>query len=191
MIGDATIRRLLKRGWIRILPFNEDHLQPVSYDVHLGNVGLRMVGGSEDPLDLAVEVPEMGIFEIPGREAVFLLHPREFILGHLMEDIALGPAVSAEIHGKSTLGRAGLLIHITAGLVDPGWGTHHAASGCLTIELYNVGPRPLRLWKGMPIGQMVFYTLPERVSRPYGHRDLKSHYVHSPVARGSETLSDE
>ncbi len=68
-----------------------------------------------------------------------------------------GPA-----RGKSSLGRLGLLIHSTAGYVDPGW------SGTLTLELSNVANLPIVLTPGMPIGQISFTQMTTPVDRPYG-----------------------
>lgn len=76
------------------------------------------------------------------------------------------------MEGTSSLGRLGLLIHATAGFVDPGW-----PRGQITLELSNVATLPIKLWPEMRIGQLSFHTLDAPAERPYGHQDLNSKYV--------------
>jgi deoxycytidine triphosphate deaminase len=71
---------------------------------------------------------------------------------------------------NSSLGRLGLLIHSTAGYVDPGW------KGNLTLELSNVANLPIALYYGMRIGQISFFRMSSPVERPYGSADLGSKY---------------
>jgi deoxycytidine triphosphate deaminase len=71
---------------------------------------------------------------------------------------------------NSSLGRLGLLIHSTAGYVDPGW------KGNLTLELSNVANLPIALYYGMKIGQISFFKMSSPVDRPYGSKDLGSKY---------------
>ena len=74
------------------------------------------------------------------------------------------------MEGKSSLGRLGLLIHSTAGYVDPGW------KGNLTLELSNVANLPISLYYGMKIGQISFLRMSSAVERPYGSPELGSKY---------------
>jgi len=76
----------------------------------------------------------------------------------------------ARLEGKSSLGRLGLLIHSTAGYVDPGW------KGTLTLELSNVANLPIALYAGMRIGQISFFRMSSPVERPYGSAELGSKY---------------
>ena len=71
---------------------------------------------------------------------------------------------------NSSLGRLGLLIHSTAGYVDPGW------KGNLTLELSNVANLPIALYSGMKIGQISFFRMSSPVERPYGSKELGSKY---------------
>ena len=71
---------------------------------------------------------------------------------------------------NSSLGRLGLIVHATAGFVDPGW------KGTLTLEITNLTRVPIKLWAGKPIAQLSFMTLDAPALRPYGHPDLRSHY---------------
>ena len=87
------------------------------------------------------------------------------------------------LEGKSTLGRLGLMIHSTAGYVDPGW------DGELTLELSNVANLPIILHPGMRIGQLSFERMSSPVERPYGCKDLGSHYQGQRGATPSHVLS--
>ena len=78
--------------------------------------------------------------------------------------------IVARLEGKSSLGRLGLLIHSTAGYVDPGW------KGTLTLELSNVANLPIALYFGMRIGQISFFRMSSPVERPYGSPELGSKY---------------
>ena len=100
----------------------------------------------------------------------FILHPGEFVLGQTHEWVELPNDLVARLEGKSSLGRLGLLIHSTAGYVDPGW------KGNLTLELSNVANLPIALYSGMRIGQISFFRMSSEVERPYGSPELRSRY---------------
>jgi dCTP deaminase len=76
----------------------------------------------------------------------------------------------ARLEGKSSLGRLGLLIHSTAGFIDPGWDGH------VTLELSNVANLPITIYFGMKIGQLSFVQLTEPAAKPYGSGGLGSKY---------------
>ena len=103
-------------------------------------------------------------------EESFVIHPGEFVLGRTLEYVELPDDVVARIEGKSSLGRLGLIVHATAGFVDPGF------SGTLTLEITNLTRIPIKLWPGLPIAQLSFMALDRSAERPYGHPDLGSHY---------------
>lgn len=98
------------------------------------------------------------------------LLPGQFQLGHTVEVVTLSPAIVANLTGKSSLGRLGLDVHSTAGLIDPGF------SGQIVLELYNKSDGNIYLEDGQAIGQLVFHLLRTPAQRPYGHPDLGSHY---------------
>src|SRR5437763_3525370 len=100
----------------------------------------------------------------------FILQPGEFVLGSTLERVALPDDLVARLEGKSSLGRLGLLIHSTAGYVDPGW------DGFLTLELSNVANLPITLYPAMKIGQISFFRLTTAADRPYGSQDRGSKY---------------
>jgi dCTP deaminase len=116
------------------------------------------------------EQPELTeLVEIAGDEP-FILHPGEFVLGSTLERVGLPDDLVARLEGKSSLGRLGLLIHSTAGYVDPGW------DGNLTLELSNVANLPITLYDGMKIGQISFQRLTSPVEVAYGDDRIGSRY---------------
>jgi dCTP deaminase len=100
----------------------------------------------------------------------FMLHPGEFVLGSTLEVVRLDADIVARLEGKSSLGRLGLLIHSTAGFVDPGFEGH------LTLELSNVATLPIAIYPGMKIGQLSFYELSTPAEHPYGSDAAHSKY---------------
>jgi dCTP deaminase len=84
--------------------------------------------------------------------------------------VALPDDLVARLEGKSSLGRLGLLIHSTAGYVDPGW------DGYLTLELSNVANLPITIYPDMKIGQISFFRLSTPAEVPYGAKGTKSKY---------------
>ena len=103
-------------------------------------------------------------------ERPFILHPGEFVLGSTLERVRLPDDLVARLEGKSSLGRLGLLIHSTAGFIDPGWDGH------VTLELSNVANLPITIYYGMKIGQISFVQLSEPAHAPYGSDELGSKY---------------
>ena len=99
-----------------------------------------------------------------------MLHPGEFVLGSTLERVKLGNDVVARLEGKSSLGRLGLLIHSTAGFIDPGFEGH------ITLELSNVATLPIAIFPGMKIGQISFYQMTTEAEFPYGSPELGSKY---------------
>src|SRR5215210_2491885 len=145
-------------------------VQPASVDLKLGT-SFRVFHNHRLPaIDLAQ--PPSGVTEHVQIEdsANFVIHPGEFVLGRTEERVELPNDLVARIEGKSSLGRLGLIVHATAGFVDPGF------SGTLTLEITNLTRVPIKLWAGKPIAQLSFMTLDRPADRPYGHPELGSHY---------------
>jgi dCTP deaminase len=171
ILSDGTLRRLLAEGRLVVEPLADSQIQPASIDVRLGDTFLafrRHTAASIDPRELQEMLMES--VTVPEGEP-FILHPGEFVLGTTLERLTLPNDMVARLEGKSSLGRLGLLIHSTAGFVDPGW-----ANGQITLELSNVAPLPIKLWPGMKIGQLSFMQMDAPAERPYGHPELNSKY---------------
>ncbi len=170
VLSDKTIREQMKAGRIVVQPFDEKDLQPASVDLHIDRRLLAFRNSTEPYIDLRKPMTDLTeVIEIPD-ERPFILHPGEFILGSTLEHIEIPDDVVARLEGKSSLGRIGLLIHSTAGYVDPGWKGH------LTLELTNVSRLPVTLYYGMRIGQISFQMMTTPVERPYGSKSLGSRY---------------
>jgi dCTP deaminase len=170
VLSDRTIRAELAGGRIRIDPFDESLLQPSSVDVRVDRY-FRVFHNARYPfIDVKQPQDELTeLVEVDG-ERPFILHPGEFVLGSTLERITLPDDLVARLEGKSSLGRLGLLIHSTAGFIDPGWDGH------VTLELSNVANLPITIYHGMKIGQLSFVRLTEPADAPYGSRGLGSKY---------------
>ena len=170
ILSDRTIREEVAAGRIVIDPFDPDCVQPSSVDLHCDGV-FRTFHNARYPF-IDVRQPMEDLTEevkVPEDEA-FILHPGEFVLGATRERVALPDDLVARLEGKSSLGRLGLLIHSTAGYVDPGW------DGYLTLELSNVANLPITIYPGMRIGQISFFRLTTAAEHPYGSGAAGSKY---------------
>lgn len=182
VLSDRSLKDELAAGRIVLDPFDLVDLQPASIDVHLGE-GFRVFQNSRYPfIDPKVDQPELTELITASVAEPFVLHPGEFVLGSTLEKVTLPHDILGRLEGKSTLGRIGLLIHSTAGYVDPGW------VGYLTLELSNVANLPILLTPGMKIGQIAFERLSTPVDRPYGHPELGSHYQNQEGPTPSSSL---
>ena len=155
VLSDRTIRRLLAEGRIGIDPYDEALLQPSSVDVRVDRF-FRVFHNARYPfIDVKQPQEELTeLVEIDG-DRPFILHPGEFVLGSTLERVTLPDDLVARLEGKCSLGRLGLLIHSTAGFIDPGWDGH------VTLELSNVANLPITIYFGMKIGQLSFVQLTE------------------------------
>jgi dCTP deaminase len=170
VLSDGTIRRLVAEGRVRIEPWDEAMVQPASVDLRLGSSFRVFHNHRIAAIDLADPPQNLTELVEVGEEESFVIHPGEFVLGRTLEYVELPDDVVARIEGKSSLGRLGLIVHATAGFVDPGF------KGTLTLEITNLTRVPIILWPGKPIAQLSFMTLDRAAERPYGHPDLGSHY---------------
>ena len=170
VLADRTIRRLLHERRIDIDPYDPSLLQPSSVDVRVDRF-FRVFRNSRYPF-IDVKEPQEDLTELVEMEdgAPFILHPGEFALASTLERIRLPDDLVARLEGKSSLGRLGLLIHSTAGFIDPGWDGH------VTLELSNVANLPITIYPEMKIGQLSFVQLSEAAEAPYGSGGLGSKY---------------
>src|SRR5215211_5331561 len=170
VLADRDIRAELEAGRVRIDPYDPADLQPSSVDLHLDRSFRVFRNNRYAYIDPRTPQPDLTELLTVGDEEPFILHPGEFVLGQTLEWTELPVDLVARLEGKSSLGRLGLLIHSTAGYVDPGW------KGNLTLELSNVANLPIALYRGMKIGQISFFKMSSAVERPYGSRELGSKY---------------
>ena len=175
-LSDTDIKKALKAGQITIKPFNVKQLQSVSYDVLLGNefeVTDRHRTTVIDPFNKIY--PHTRTIKIKDGEP-FILHPGESVLGKQKEFIGVDHEHLILLSGKSSLARAGLVVHNTAMLFNPG---HYFYP---TFELVNTNNVPLVLRPGMEIAQLIFARLTSKTSKGYentGRYDKKNskHFV--------------
>ena len=170
VLSDRTIREELASGNIVIDPLMEGCIQPASVDLHLGRSFLVFRNNHVPYIDVRAMNETLTEQVNVGDDVPFMLHPGEFVLGSTLEHVEVPADLVARLEGKSSLGRVGLLIHSTAGYVDPGW------KGRLTLELSNVSNLPITLYYRMKIGQISFLRLSTPAERLYGSAELGSKY---------------
>ena len=171
ILSDRTIKEELAKGRILIEPLSPDCIQPASVDIHLDKK-LTVFRTWRHPfyIDIKQNVEDLTEAVEFDSDTPFFLHPGEFVLASTVESITLPDDIVARLEGRSSLGRMGLLIHSTAGYVDPGWRGH------LTLELSNAAKLPITLYYKMKIGQISFLRLTSPVDRLYGSAGLGSKY---------------
>jgi dCTP deaminase len=170
ILSDRDIRAAIEAGRIVIDPFTPEAIQPSSVDLHVDR-RFRVFRNNRYPfIDVRTDQPDLTELVEIDAEQPFILHPGEFVLGSTLERVSLPDDLVARLEGKSSLGRLGLLIHSTAGYVDPGW------DGNLTLELSNVANLPITLYYGMKIGQISFQRMSSPVEVAYGDDRIGSKY---------------
>jgi dCTP deaminase len=180
ILSDKTIREKVKKGEIVIKPFKEEFLQPASYDLHLDTHFLIFNKENIAVIDVKDKLKDlMREIEVNEDEG-FIIHPNEFVLANVKEITGVNDGHVGRLEGKSSLGRLGLIVHATAGFLDPGNELR------LTLELTNVSPIPIRIYPGMKIAQIAFEALDKECERPYGSKGLNSKYLGDLKVKGSE-----
>jgi len=170
VLSDRDIRAAIVSGRIVIDPFDPTCVQPASVDIRLDRFFRVFRSSKHAYIDLAKPLDDITeLVEVNERDP-FILHPGEFVLGSTRERLKLANDLVSRVEGKSSLGRLGLLIHSTAGFVDPAWDGH------ITLELSNVNTLPITLYPGMRVGQLSFFPLTSPAERPYGSPELGSSY---------------
>jgi dCTP deaminase len=170
ILSDRSIREALATGRIVIDPLDEACIQPSSVDLRLDHYFRVFRNHTAPVIDVKQDMRHLTeLVEVPD-DGVFLLHPGEFALGSTLERVALADDLVSRVEGKSSLGRLGLLIHSTAGFIDPGFDGH------ITLELSNVANLPITLYPGMRIGQVSFLNMTTPAEHPYGSGPLGSKY---------------
>ena len=184
ILSDGDIRRRLEAGDLVIEPLDDPELQiqPASVDIRLGREFLEFErtnissihpdnADEAEQYVTATHVPPEDQVSIEGfdggRDSArvndeFILHPGDFVLGTSVERVEIPDDLIAHVEGRSSLGRLAIIVHATAGIVDPGF------RGKITLELSNLGSAPVALKPGMRISQLTFTELKTPAERPYG-----------------------
>jgi dCTP deaminase len=173
ILSDRDIRARLAAGDLAIGPLAnpEEQLQPASVDLRLAEEFLVYKPAQVACLDPREPETWRAASErvMVGENDAFILHPGEFALGSTIERVTIPPDLVARVDGRSSIGRLAVVVHATAGFIDPGF------EGQITLELSNLGRIPVRLYPGMRIAQIVLHQLTSTAERPYG-KERGSHY---------------
>lgn len=175
ILSDRDIKKHIEEGLILIDPLEdpERQIQPSSVDLRIGSEfkGFRIIRKPcIDPKDESDIESYMESFHITDKEP-FIIHPGEFALATTFEKVKLPDNLVARVEGRSSMGRLGLTMHVTAGYIDPGF------CGKITLEISNIGKMPVALYPGQRVCQIVFETMTSPAEKPYGHPDRDSKYM--------------
>lgn len=158
ILTDQKILTEIKAGNITIKPLPTiEAIQPASIDLRLGNEYLSPIH-QQDTIDIRNNEPQ---YQALNGDAI-LLPAGEFILGTTKEWVEIPSDMIARVEGRSSIGRLGIAIHITAGYIDPSF------KGNITLEIKNLSNNNIILYEGMRICSLVFEKLDGIPNRPYG-----------------------
>ncbi|MDP2561681.1 dCTP deaminase [Psychrobium sp. 1_MG-2023] len=172
-LSDVEIKKYLADSKIVIEPQpNEQSISGVTVDVRLGNKFRVFEGHNAPYIDISGPKDEVqqALDSVMSDEIVlsddqpFILHPGELALAMTLESVTLPADIVGWLDGRSSLARLGLMVHVTAHRIDPGW------SGNIVLEFINAGKLPLALRAGMPIGALNFEMLSSPSENPYNKR---------------------
>ncbi|MFH0949147.1 MAG: dCTP deaminase [Candidatus Aenigmatarchaeota archaeon] len=163
ILSDRDIRKYLNSKRLIIDGLEDERIHAGWVELSLGNEFKIFKISSQSHIDIRNHVDNTESVMID--EQPFILHPREFVLGHIKERITLPDDLAAYVDGRSSLGRIGIVVHVTSGFVDPGF------SGKLVLEMTNVGKMPVALYKDMKICKLVFFKLSSPAEKPYNIRN--------------------
>lgn len=156
-------------------------LGPSSFDLRMGyefgiintrkieKIDTRNMDKYDEVIQKEEHSPEEGV----------VIHPGEFILGSTLENIKVPDNLVARVEGRSSYGRLGIIVHATAGYVDPGF------EGDITLEIQNLGNAPVKLYPEERVCQIVFETMTSEAREPYGDK-TDNKYMGQTGATGSK-----
>ena len=180
ILSDRDIKKHLEDGKITVDPLFPDCIQPASIDLHLGAEFLVFKNTSHTAIDLKKPLDDMMEPVTINAERPFVIHPGEFALGITYETIGVADDMVGRLEGKSSLGRVGLIIHATAGYLDPGNKLR------MTLELHNIANLPIILYYKMPIAQLSFTPLSSKAEHPYNSSRKGSKYYGATGPQASQ-----
>lgn len=187
VLSDKDIKKVIKQNKLQIKSPYTLKLQPSSLDVHLSKNILtfsrRRV--KDAVVDLKKPIEEYMDLEVVDEKRGMVIHPHEFLLGVTEEWFELSNALLANVEGKSSLGRLGLVIHATAGFVDPGFCGH------ITLEITNLTDMPMILYPHMPIGQVRFSQLSSPSEHSYGEGNLGSKQYKNAYSKNPKPIASQ
>lgn len=164
ILSDFDLLKEIKKGSIVITPFDKKNIQPASYDVTLGGEFRIFKNSQKAFLDTKEDFSSfMELIKIPDGNPL-IVHPGEFLLGTTLEKVKIPNNLVAQLMGRSSIGRLGIIVHATAGFIDPGF------EGYITLEMSNMANIPIALYPGMRIGQLSFTRLSSDAKNPYSKK---------------------
>lgn len=188
ILSDRDIKAAIRSGRVKVEssdPTLFEHIHASSMDLRLGHV-FKVYEHSRyallDPKNPETFARNMRIIHIPDGEA-FIMQPGEFVLGVTQETVTIPDDLVVRVEGRSSLGRLGIIIHSTAGFVDPGF------SGTITLEISNLNRLPIALYPGMRVCQIAFETMTSPAETPYDKKPF-SKYQHQVLPEESRLSVD-
>jgi len=166
ILSDRELRDRLAKGELVVDPLDDPDLQiqPASIDLRLGNEFVVYRTPHIPYIDPTVQDSVQSYTEkvVVPDGTHFIMHPGEFALGTTLERVGIPHDLVARVEGRSSIGRLAVVVHATAGFIDPGF------QGRITLELSNLGRLPVALYPKMRISQICVYQLSSPALRPYG-----------------------
>jgi len=193
-LADCEIKNAVQSDILRITPFNIDKIKSNSYDLRLGDEftyykdWFEIMEGKDGKFiadnyenDFVIDPYDKDSIEYEVERYVgetFIIKPRQFVLARTIEYIELPSSICAQVGGKSSIARLGSSIHQTAGFIDSGF------KGTITLELFNANNRPIKLYAGMDIAQIMFMS-GTASCRPYDTREHSKYsgQVHTQLSK--------
>jgi dCTP deaminase len=161
ILSDKDLKKRVREKSLVIKPFDMACVQPSTYDLHLSDE-FRLFNNHETAvIDLRDKKSITELIKANKKKGL-VLHPGEFVLGSTVEYFEIPDDLAGKLEGKSSLGRLGLVVHATAGYIDPGFKGH------ITFEMSNLNKVPIILYPGMRVAQICFFVMSSKVDRPYG-----------------------
>lgn len=172
-LSDQDIEQQIEQGKILIEPQPcENAIAGISVDLRLSNSFRVFSNNTVTHLDLSGDRDQLAsdMERIMSKEITvddgeaFFIHPGELVLGATLESVTIPEDLVGWLDGRSSLARLGLMVHVTAGRIDPGW------QGQIVLEFFNNGKLPLALRPEMIICALSFEQLSSPAKRPYNKR---------------------
>lgn len=170
VLSGEQIVEYVKLKKIFIKPFEKKLVGPSQIDLRLGDkFRVFRSDGVVDPFKPDSIKKNTKLVDTKGKP--FLLQPGQLVLGVTKERVSVPNDLVASIEGRSSIARMGVFIHISSGHVNPGSGSIEAIP--VTLEILNMNPSPVKLYPGMRICQLLFYTMDKAVLKGYDDRKGK------------------
>ena len=192
ILSDRDIRSAIKSGHVKVEGFEGDqHIHASSMDFHLSNV-FKVYEHSKfavlDPRNMESFRGNTRTIIVEGDDP-FMVQPGEFVLAVTKEKLTVPDDLVCRVEGRSSLGRLGIIVHSTAGFLDPGF------SGTITLEISNLNRLPIALYPNMRICQIAFEKMTSPAETPYGEKPFSKYQgqelpEESRLARDPEFLQE-